>query len=106
MPAAAHRGSLRARIADGDRALMARIHATHSTALDRVMPALSQAANHSVLWFCVAAGLAASRDKWGVDSALRTLARTPAGPWLLVAVAAGLVLFGTYSFCESRWREV
>jgi hypothetical protein len=57
--------------------------------------------------FLVAAGINASPDKAkGVDSALRTLARTPAGPWLLVAVAAGLVLFGAYSFCESRWREV
>ena len=73
MPAAAHRRSLRDRIADGDRAVMARIHATHSTALDRVMPALSQAANHSVLWFGVAAGLAASRDKWARRGALRGL---------------------------------
>ena len=73
MPAAAHRRSLRARIADGDRAVMARIHATHSTALDRAMPALSKAANHSVLWFGVAAGLAASRDKWARRAALRGL---------------------------------
>jgi hypothetical protein len=57
--------------------------------------------------FLVIAGINASPDKAkGVDSALRTLARTPAGPWLLVAVAAGLILFGAYSFCESRWREV
>jgi Domain of Unknown Function (DUF1206) len=57
--------------------------------------------------FLVIAGIDASPDKAkGVDSALRALARTPAGPWLLVAVAAGLILFGVYSFCESRWREV
>lgn len=42
----------------------------------------------------------------GIDSALRTLARTPFGPWLLVLVAAGLVTFGVYSFCEARWRRV
>jgi Domain of Unknown Function (DUF1206) len=42
----------------------------------------------------------------GVDSALRTLAHTPFGPWLLVLVAAGLVTFGVYSFCEARWRRV
>jgi uncharacterized protein DUF1206 len=42
----------------------------------------------------------------GVDSALRTLARAPAGPFLLVLVAAGLVTFGVYSFCEARWRRV
>ena len=57
--------------------------------------------------FLVVAGINASpHQAKGVDSALRTLARTPAGPWLLVAVAAGLILFGAYSFCESRWREV
>jgi hypothetical protein len=42
----------------------------------------------------------------GIDSALRTLTRTPFGPWLLVLVAAGLVLFGIYSCCEARWRQV
>jgi hypothetical protein len=57
--------------------------------------------------FLVVAGIGASpHQAKGVDSALRTLARTPPGPWLLVAVAAKLVLFGAYSFCESRWREV
>jgi Domain of Unknown Function (DUF1206) len=42
----------------------------------------------------------------GIDSALRTFAHTPAGPWLLAAVAAGLVMFGLYSFAEARWRRV
>jgi uncharacterized protein DUF1206 len=42
----------------------------------------------------------------GLDSALRALAHTPAGPWLLVAVAAGLVMFGLYSLAEARWRRV
>ena len=42
----------------------------------------------------------------GIDSALRALARTPLGPLLLIIVAAGLVIFGIYSFCEARWREV
>lgn len=42
----------------------------------------------------------------GVDSALRALARTPLGPWLLGLVAIGLVLFGIYSWCEARWRAV
>jgi diacylglycerol kinase family enzyme/membrane-associated phospholipid phosphatase len=73
VPAAAHRRSLRAWTADYDRAVMARVHATHSAALDRVMPALSQAANHSVLWVGVAAGLAASRDRWARRAALRGL---------------------------------
>jgi hypothetical protein len=42
----------------------------------------------------------------GLDGTLREFARTPAGPWLLVAVAVGLVVFGLYSLCESRWRKV
>ncbi|MCF2533230.1 DUF1206 domain-containing protein [Yinghuangia soli] len=42
----------------------------------------------------------------GVDDTLRSFAGTPAGPWLLVAVAAGLVLFGVFSFAMARWREL
>jgi type IV secretory pathway VirB2 component (pilin) len=42
----------------------------------------------------------------GIDSALRTLAHTPLGPWLLAVVAVGLVLFGAFSCCEARWRSV
>ena len=42
----------------------------------------------------------------GIDSALRALAHTPLGPWLLVVVALGLMTFGVYSWCEARWREV
>jgi hypothetical protein len=42
----------------------------------------------------------------GIDSALVTLARTPAGPWLLGLVALGLVGFGIYSCCEARWRRI
>jgi Domain of Unknown Function (DUF1206) len=42
----------------------------------------------------------------GVDSALRALADTPAGPWLLVIVALGLIMFGVFSGCEARWRKV
>ncbi|MEU5877942.1 DUF1206 domain-containing protein [Spirillospora sp. NPDC047279] len=42
----------------------------------------------------------------GLDGTLRELAGTPAGPWLLVAVAAGLVVYGIFSFAEARWRKV
>jgi uncharacterized protein DUF1206 len=41
----------------------------------------------------------------GVDDTLRAFAHTPAGPWLLVATAAGLVLFGLFSFAAARWRR-
>jgi Domain of Unknown Function (DUF1206) len=42
----------------------------------------------------------------GLDSTLRSFAHTPLGPWLLVLVAAGLVVFGCYSWIEARWRRV
>jgi hypothetical protein len=42
----------------------------------------------------------------GLDATLRSFAQTPLGPWLLVVVAAGLVTYGLYSFCEARWRKV
>jgi hypothetical protein len=42
----------------------------------------------------------------GIDSALRALAHTALGPWLLVVVALGLVTFGVYSCCEARRRAV
>lgn len=42
----------------------------------------------------------------GMDDTLRSFAETPLGPWLLVCVAAGLVLFGVFSFALARWRRV
>ena len=42
----------------------------------------------------------------GLDGSLRKIATTPLGPWLLVAVALGFVIFGVYSCCEARWRNV
>jgi len=42
----------------------------------------------------------------GVDATLRSFAQTPVGPWLLVAVGIGLVLFGIFSFASARWRHL
>jgi hypothetical protein len=57
--------------------------------------------------FLVYAAITFNADKAkGLDGTLREFAATPAGPWLLVAVAAGLALFGGYSFFEARWRKV
>ncbi|WP_411104756.1 DUF1206 domain-containing protein [Streptomyces sp. cmx-4-9] len=42
----------------------------------------------------------------GVDDTLRTFSGTPAGPWLLVLVAVGLILFGVFSWAMARWRKV
>ncbi|QKW18006.1 DUF1206 domain-containing protein [Kitasatospora sp. NA04385] len=41
----------------------------------------------------------------GMDDTLRSLASSAAGPWLLVVVAAGLVLYGVFSFASARWRR-
>ncbi|MFD9941346.1 DUF1206 domain-containing protein [Nonomuraea sp. NPDC059023] len=56
--------------------------------------------------FVVQAALTFDPDKVsGIDGTLRAFAKTPAGPWLLVVVALGLLLFAGYCFGESRWRR-
>ncbi|MET9678600.1 DUF1206 domain-containing protein [Streptomyces sp. NPDC006482] len=42
----------------------------------------------------------------GMDDAIRSFAYTPAGRWLLLAVAVGLALFGLFSFGVAKWRKV
>jgi len=42
----------------------------------------------------------------GLDVALSSIARAPAGPVLLTVVALGLMAFGAYSICESKYRRV
>ena len=42
----------------------------------------------------------------GIDATLRSFAHTPAGPWLLVLVAVGMMLFGLFSFASARWRRL
>jgi hypothetical protein len=42
----------------------------------------------------------------GLDGALRTLANHDYGPWVLGAVAAGLIAFGLYGFAAARWGRV
>jgi len=42
----------------------------------------------------------------GMDGTLRAFASTPFGPFLLIAVALGLIAFGAFSWCEARWRRV
>jgi hypothetical protein len=63
--------------------------------------------------FCVAGGFLVDaavsfspQKAQGIDGSLLKLATTPLGPGLLVAVALGLVVFGVYSGCEARWRQV
>src|SRR5207302_274566 len=42
----------------------------------------------------------------GLDGALQTLAQQPYGPWILGAVALGLVSFGIYSIMCAKWAKV
>lgn len=57
--------------------------------------------------FVVQASVEYAPDKAkGFDDTLRSFTDTPAGPWLLVLVAAGLALFGFFSFGMARWRRV
>jgi hypothetical protein len=57
--------------------------------------------------FVVAAAATYDPDKAkGVDGALKELADTPAGPWLLAVVALGFVAFGAYGIAEARLRRV
>jgi hypothetical protein len=58
------------------------------------------------IFLVVAAVKAQPREAKGIDSSLRVLAGTPLGPWLLVAVAVGLIMFGVFSCCEARWRRL
>ena len=58
------------------------------------------------IFLVVAAAEAKPQEAKGIDSSLRALAAAPIGPWLLVLVALGLIMFGVYSCCEARWRKV
>ena len=58
------------------------------------------------VFLLIAAFTANAHKAKGIDATLRAFTKTPAGPWLLVLVAVGLVLFGCYSWAESRWRKV
>jgi hypothetical protein len=44
-----------------------------------------------------------AKKSTGLDGALRTLAHQPYGPYLLGAVAAGLIAFGLFGFAAARW---
>lgn len=45
------------------------------------------------------------KEAGGLDSALRTLLEAPAGPSLLVVVAAGIIAFGLYCFAWTRYAD-
>jgi hypothetical protein len=58
------------------------------------------------VFLVIAAIEAKPQQAKGVDSALRVLASTPLGPWLLLLVAIGLIMFGLFSLCQARWERL
>ena len=58
------------------------------------------------IFLVVAAVQAKPQQAKGVDSSLRALAATPLGPWLLVVVAIGLIMFGLFSCCQAKWERL
>jgi hypothetical protein len=42
----------------------------------------------------------------GLGEALRAIERAPYGPYLLAAVAAGLIAYGLFQFVEARYRRI
>lgn len=58
------------------------------------------------IFLVVAAVEAKPQQAKGIDSSLRVLASTPLGPWLLVLVAVGLIMFGLFSCCQARWQRL
>jgi hypothetical protein len=58
-------------------------------------------------WFLVRAGLSSrAGEARGLPGALQELRETPAGPWLLAAVGAGLVGYGVFELVKARYRRI
>ena len=60
----------------------------------------------SGIFLVIAAVDAQPQQAKGIDSSLRALAATPLGPWLLVLVAIGLIMFGLFSCCQAKWMRL
>jgi Domain of Unknown Function (DUF1206) len=58
------------------------------------------------LFLLIAAVTAHAHQAKGIDATLRAFTKIPAGQWLLVLIALGLIIFGIYSLAEARWRRL
>ncbi|MFD3512125.1 DUF1206 domain-containing protein [Streptomyces sp. NPDC058657] len=57
--------------------------------------------------FALAAAVTFDPEKAkGMDDTIKSFRDTPVGPWLLVVLAVGLMLFGVFSFAMARWRKM
>jgi len=45
-------------------------------------------------------------DPPGMKEALDALQNLPAGTWILMVMALGLIAFSAYSFAEAAWRKI
>ena len=45
------------------------------------------------------------KEAGGLDNALRTVLEAPAGPWLLVVVAGGIIVFGIFCFAWTKYAD-
>lgn len=66
-------GAVLGAVGAADRELFRRVAGSHSAILDRALPPLSRAADHSVLWMVTATGLASTRRPALVRAAVRGL---------------------------------
>lgn len=57
-------------------------------------------------WFLFEAGRQHDpSESRGLDASLRELLGKPHGPWMLAALALGMLLFGTYRLLDARFRK-
>lgn len=54
----------------------------------------------------VSAAQAQPDEARGIGGALKTLEQQPYGPWLLLAVAVGLIAYGVYNVVRARYRRI
>lgn len=82
--------TLRERAITADRALLNRVCAAERGALGHVMLRAGRAADHSLLWIAVAAGLGATGNRWARRAALRGLASVAISSTATNVIAKGL----------------
>ena len=86
---------------------MTRPEAMWTTRIGRLGFAANGIAVGIIGGFLLVAALQAQPERArGLGGALETLARQPYGPWLLGAVAVGLIAYGLFMLVEARYRRM
>ncbi len=84
------RSPLLSQLHEFDEEVFERIAGWESPAMDRLMPALSQAASHSKIWIAMAAAMSLAGDKKGRKTAVEALAAVAITSFLANLVAKGI----------------